>query len=311
MLQDVNRGYFDLQVNGYGGVDFNQDDLSADALHRSCLKLREDGVGGILATIITEQLPVMQNRLRRLVALRAEDSLARELIRGIHIEGPFLSTLPGYAGAHPRDALKPATVDAVQGLLEAAGGLAQLVTLAPECDAGFKTTRYLADRGIVVSAGHTDASIDELRGAIDAGMSMVTHLGNGCPGELSRHNNIIQRALSLRDKLWLCFIADGVHVPFFALGNYLKLARERAIVVTDAMSAAGLGPGIYTLGRWQMTVDENLAAWAPNKTHLLGSAVTMRRAAENLRKHVALADEEVDQLTRARAEALFDGLATR
>ena len=307
MLQDVNGGYFDLQVNGYGGVDFNQDDLPAEALNRACLKLREDGVNGILATIITEQLPVMQARLKRLVALRQEDELARQVIRGIHIEGPFLSPLPHYGGAHPRDAIIPATVEATKPLLDAAGGLTKLVTLAPECDEKFRTVRFLAGQGIIVSAGHSDVSFDDLRGAIDAGLSMVTHLGNGCPGTLSRHDNIIQRALSLRQQLWLCFIADGVHVPFFALANYLKLAGERAIVVSDAMSAAGLGPGTYTLGRWQVTIDDSLAAWAPNKTHLLGSAVTMRRAAANLRTQLGLAEAEVDQLTRARAAALFGG----
>ena len=305
MLHIVNSGYFDLQVNGYGGVDFNQDDLTADALHRACRKLRDDGVDGILATIITEQLPVMQARLTRLVKLRRDDSLAREIIRGVHIEGPFLSPLPGYSGAHPRDAIVPATPDAMKLLLDAADGLTRLVTLAPECDAGFKTIGWLARRGIVVSAGHTDATIEQFRAAIDAGLSMVTHLGNGCPGTLSRHDNVIQRALSLRDQLWLCFIADGVHVPFFALANYLKLAGDRAIVVTDAMSAAGLGAGDYAFGRWQVTVDESLAAWAPNKAHLLGSAVTMRRAAENLRTHLELAHDEVDQLTRRRAAGLF------
>ena len=294
-------GFFDLQVNGYGGIDFNTDDLSADALHAACEKLRGDGVEGILGTIITEQLPRMRARIARLVELRAADPLARQIIQGIHIEGPFLSDLPGYAGAHPADALAPATVDATKSLLDAGEGLTRLVTLAPERDdAGFRTIRFLADRGVVVSAGHTDASIDQLRGAIDAGMTMFTHLGNGCPRVLDRHDNIVQRVLSLRERLWLCFIADGVHVPFFALRNYLALAGEKAIVVTDAMAAAGLGPGKYTLGRWGVEVDESLAAWAPQKSHLLGSAVTMRRAAQNLSAQVGMSDAEVRELTEVR-----------
>ena len=101
-----------------------------------------------------------------------------------------------------------------------------------------------------MSAGHCNASRDELRAAIDAGLSMFTHLGNGCPRTLDRHDNIIQRALGLRNRLTLCFIGDGVHVPYPALGNYLQLAGiDRAIVVTDAMAAARLRPGSYTLAR--------------------------------------------------------------
>src|SRR4051812_40106911 len=101
-------GYFDLQVNGYGGVDFNQDALTPDQLHGCCDKLRTDGVGAILATIITDDLDVMCRRLRSLACSRQDDPLAREVIQGIHIEGPFLNPKPGYPGAHPTDAIKPA-----------------------------------------------------------------------------------------------------------------------------------------------------------------------------------------------------------
>ena len=114
----------------------------------------------------------------------------------------------------------------------------------------------LAGAGVVVSAGHCDPSLDQLRAAIDAGLSMFTHLGNGCPMQLHRHDNVIQRALLAcrRPPLpWVSFIADGAHVPFFALRNYLKVVGfDRAIVVTDAIAPAGLGPGRYTLGRWDL-----------------------------------------------------------
>src|SRR2546421_12885353 len=117
-------GYFDLQVNGYFGVDFQSDDLSADDLHRACAALRNDGVAGILATIITEDLAKMARRLARIVELRERDPLVRDVIGGIHIEGPFISPVDGYRGAHPKDAVRPADRDAMNRLLDAAGGLA-------------------------------------------------------------------------------------------------------------------------------------------------------------------------------------------
>lgn len=295
----MTAGYFDLQVNGYAGVDFNQDGLTAEALHAACVALRGDGVDGILATIITEHVGTMCGRLRRLVELREQDKLVQDVVHGFHIEGPFISGADGYRGAHPADAVRPAEPDAMQKLLDAANGMTKLVTLAPECDAGLAVTRLLADRGVVVSAGHTDASLAQLEAAIDAGLSMFTHLGNGSPMQMHRHDNVIQRALSLGDRLWLCFIADGVHVPFFTLRNYLALAGiERCVVVTDAIAPAGLGPGRYTLGRWKLDIGDDLVARAADGSHLVGSAINMPRASENLRQGAGLDDKQIRALTQ-------------
>lgn len=289
--------YIDLQVNGYAGVDFNQDDLSAEDLHRVCVRLREDGVAGILATVITDELPLMEARLRRLAELRSRDPLARETVLGIHVEGPFLSSVPGYPGAHPARSIRPADLDEMKRLLEAAGGLVRLVTLAPERDAGLKVVRFLSEQGIVVAAGHCDPSLDQLEAAIDVGLSAFTHLGNGCPLLLHRHDNIIQRALSLRGRLTICFIADGVHVPFPALGNYLRLAGfERTVAVTDAIAAAGCGPGEYAVGPQTVLIGEDLVARAEDGSHFVGSTVTMPRMAALLREDVGLSDEEIRRL---------------
>jgi N-acetylglucosamine-6-phosphate deacetylase len=256
--------YFDLQVNGYAGVDFNKDDLTADELHKVCVRMKSDTVESFLPTIITEHLDVMAKRLACLADLRAKDPLAKSLIPGFHIEGPFINETVGYKGAHPVDAIRPADEDAMKKLLDAAGGLTKLVTLAPERDPGLNVTRLLAKQNITIAAGHCDATTDELNAAADAGLTLYTHLGNGCPMQIHRHDNIVQRVLSLRDKITPTFIADGAHVPFFALKNYLDLVGiDRAIVVTDAIAPAGLGPGKYTLGRWELVIKEDLVARAP------------------------------------------------
>ncbi|MCG8583326.1 MAG: N-acetylglucosamine-6-phosphate deacetylase [Pirellulales bacterium] len=290
--------YFDLQVNGYAGVDFNADDLSAESLHSACALLDSDGVDGILATIITDDLSVMCRRLRKLIALREQDDLVKKVIHGIHIEGPFISDVAGYVGAHPADMACDADADTAKQLLDAAGGLTKIVTLAPECDAGFATTKMLARQGVVVAAGHCNPTRDQLIAAADHGLSMFTHLGNGCPLQMHRHDNVVQRALSLRDRLWFGFIADGVHVPMFALGNYVRSAGiDRCFVVTDAIAAAGLGQGTYRLGGQEVVVDEQLATWSPDKSHLMGSASTMTRMVGNLRSELGMSDEELHRLT--------------
>ena len=278
-------GYFDLQVNGYAGVDFNADDLTADAMHAACLALDRDGVGGVLATIITEDVAKMVRRIRRIVTLRAQDDMVRRLIAGVHIEGPFINETPGYRGAHPADAIRPADLDIAKQLIDAGAGLVRLMTLAPERDAECRVTSWLTSQRIHVSAGHCDPTLDELLSVIDQGLTLFTHLGNGCPMQLARHDNVIQRVLSLSDRLTCCFIADGVHVPSFALRNYLRCAGiDRCCIVTDAMSAAGLGAGRYRLSRWEVVVGEDLAARAPDGSHLVGSAMTMPHNLTNLRK---------------------------
>jgi N-acetylglucosamine-6-phosphate deacetylase len=291
-------GYLDLQVNGYGGIDFQDDDLTAQDLHEACATLRADGTDQFLATIVTEQIPVMERRLRRIVELRQQDALIRSMIPAIHIEGPFISPVAGYRGAHPVDAIRPAEVDLMKRLLDAADGLAKLVTLAPENDPGMQTTKMLARGGIRISAGHTNASLEQLQEAVDAGLSMFTHLGNGCPMQMHRHENIVQRALSLCDELWLMFIADGAHVAYPALGNYLRMAGlEHCIVVTDAVAPAGKGAGRFKFGRWDIQIGDDLVIRAPDGSHLVGSALSMPQAMRRLMERVGLTREQAMQLT--------------
>lgn len=290
-------GYVDLQVNGYADVDFNADRLATPDVARVCARLRDDGVAGILATVVTADLEAMCRRLGNICRVRDEDRSVREMIWGIHIEGPFLNEQPGFIGAHPVAHAHPAEVETMKRLLEAAGGLTRLVTLAPERDAGARVTSLLAGQGIRVAAGHCDSSLDELKRGIDAGLSMFTHLGNACPKLITRHDNIIERVLSLADQLSVGFIADGVHVPMMALGNYLKCCGlDHAFIVTDAVSGAGLGPGEYNLGDRTVIVDENWATWAADKSHLVGSAGTMPRSADNLRTALGFDEARIRQL---------------
>ena len=290
-------GFVDLQVNGYADVDFNADELSAEPVAAVCRGLREEGVAGILATVITADLSSMCRRLANICRVRESDRVIADTIWGIHIEGPFLNEETGYIGAHPKECARPANLDDMQQLLEAAGGLTKIVTLAPECDSDNRVTSFLAGQGIRVSAGHCNPTLDELRASIDDGLSMFTHLGNGCPGQLPRHDNIIQRVLNVSDTLHIGFIADGVHVPFMALANYLKCCGlDRAFVVTDAICGAGRGPGEYSLGNRRVVIDENLATWSADRSHLVGSAGTMRRSEENLRTALGLDEQQIQQL---------------
>jgi len=180
-------GYFDLQVNGYFGIDYNRRGLTLEQLRLSCDKQRAVGVDQFLATVITEDVDIMASYLARLVELRQQDVEVAAMLCGFHIEGPFINPTDGYRGAHPVDAVRPADLDAMKKLLDAAAGLTRLVTLAPEHDDGLQVTRYLVEAGITVSAGHCNPTMQQLEAAADVGLSLFTHLGNGCPMQMHRH----------------------------------------------------------------------------------------------------------------------------
>jgi N-acetylglucosamine-6-phosphate deacetylase len=247
--------------------------------------------------VITDSVDNLCQKLSRLVELREQDEVAKKIISGFHIEGPFINGEVGYVGAHPPDCVKPANVEDCKRLLEATAGLTKLMTLAPESDEDMATTRFLVDQGITVSAGHCDPSFDQLKAGIDAGLSMVTHVGNGCPVILPRLGNFTQRVLSLSDDLGCCCIPDGAHVDFFALGNYLKAAGiERSIMVTDAIAAAKLGPGLYQLSGMDIEVDEQGVARKPGSPNLAGSTITMPGVRENLSQHLGLNEDQIKML---------------
>jgi N-acetylglucosamine-6-phosphate deacetylase len=288
----------DLQLNGYKGVDFNADDLTLDAMRRACAAVKADGGGRMLATVITDRLDTMAARIARLAQLHAADPEIRAVMAGIHVEGPFINGCPGYVGAHPAAHVMPASPAAVGRLLDAGGGLVRLVTLAPECDEGLATVRFLAREGVCVSAGHCDASRDQLAQAIDAGLSAFTHLGNGCPPSLHRHDNIIARVLDLDGLRFVMVIADGVHVPPWVLASWIRrIGIERTVAVTDGTAAAGMPPGRYTLGGREVVVAADGAAWSPDRSHLVGSTATPADIRRVLCDAIGLSAVDIERLT--------------
>ncbi len=277
-LQLVN-GYVDLQVNGYQGIDFNEPRRSVADLRFAADAMLRDGVRRALPTLITGSIDDMCECIRALRLAINNDPVCHEVFAGIHLEGPFLSRKPGFIGAHPPQHALDANLGALAKLNDCGEGLVKLVTLAPEVDCGGTLTRYLIERNVTVSAGHTDALLDELDCCIEAGLKLFTHLCNACPPEMNRHDNIIYRALRRSDRLHYTLIADGFHVPRVLFENILSwVPRDRLAVVSDAISAAGLGPGVYRLAGREVSIGADKAARDPSGKHFVGSACSMRDA---------------------------------
>jgi N-acetylglucosamine-6-phosphate deacetylase len=299
-------GYVDLQINGYVGVDFNSPDTSQADLERAAAAMKQHGVAWALPTVITADLDVMCRCIQNLVQAINGNSLAAELFRGIHIEGPFLSPEAGYIGAHPPEHALAACEKSLQRILAASQGHARLLTLAPEIDVAGKLTQMCVQHGCAVAAGHSNASMQDLERTIAAGLSLFTHLGNGCPRLMDRHDNIIYRALRFKDQLAYTLIADGFHIPEVLFLNLLDwIDHHRICVVSDAISAAGLGPGTYPLGSRMVSVGIDGVARDPGGQHFVGSASNLRQADHWLADKIKLVSSTRRLLLRDNANRLL------
>jgi N-acetylglucosamine-6-phosphate deacetylase len=268
-------GLFDLQVNGYAGIDFQSEHaLSHDALLHVVRSMRDDGCHRFLLTLITTEWPVLLERLRRFREIIQADPELHAAIPGWHIEGPFISAESGYIGAHRPDCARDATLHDIRDLKSVVGNDPLLLTLAPERNGTIEAVREATRNGFVVSFGHTNASREQLDAAHQAGASCFTHLGNGCPQLLDRHDNLLWRVLD-HPKLHTGIIADGIHVspPLFRIMHQL-LPHDLVWWTTDAMSAAGAPPGNYTIGQTTVTVGTDGVVRHPTTGGFAGSSLT-------------------------------------
>ena len=269
--------YLDLQVNGAYGIDFNDESLTSEGLELACDKLQKSGVAGFLVTIITDSIDTMCRRIRKIVGILESKPELGQIIIGIHVEGPFLSNQSGYFGTHPRQHIMPANERDTMRLLEAGGGWIRLFTLAPEQDPDCRVIQRLCSDKVLVFAGHTDASFETLKRAIDQGLVGFTHLGNGCVYQVDRHDNIMHRVLALHDKLSITLIADGIHLPGWLIQSWLMIiGYERSIIISDSMSAAGMPPGEYTIGNQNILVEPSRRTRHCDHGYLAGSASTLQ-----------------------------------
>lgn len=267
-------GLIDLQVNGFAGVDFQQDSLRPEDLLRAVQGLRCTGCTRFLLTLITDGWEQLLAKLQHLRQLRETTPALRAAIAGWHIEGPFLSSEPTYHGAHDPALMRDPTPDRIRALREATSDDVVLLTLAPERRGAIEAVALATSLGMKVSLGHTNASTACLREAVTAGASGFTHLGNACPQSLDRHDNILWRVLDTPG-LNITLIADKLHVspPLFRIIHRL-IPSDRIIYITDAMSAAGAPPGRYRIGRLELEVGEDRVVRHPGRTNFAGSSAT-------------------------------------
>lgn len=289
-------GLIDLQINGYQGLDLNEDNLTPDTVIHLARRVLATGVTAFLPTIITASEEKITACLLAIAAARQRETSLRHMIPGVHVEGPHLSPQDGPRGAHPREHIRPPSIDEFDRWQSACGNLVALVTVSPHWPDGEAYIRALRERGVLVSIGHTDASVEQVHAAVDAGATLSTHLGNGVAATLPRHPNLLWTQMA-EDRLTAMLIADGHHLPADTLKVMLRAkGLDRVILTSDAVALAGMPPGLYDTpvgGRVELTPDGRLCL--PG-TRLLAGSVTPLKDAVALLANTQLTLTEALQL---------------
>jgi N-acetylglucosamine-6-phosphate deacetylase len=301
----IARGFIDMQINGYDGVDFNDSRTTTEQIVGATRQLWRTGVTAFCPTLITGSDEHTTQCIRNLVRAADESPVFARAMLGIHVEGPYISSEDGPRGAHPREHARRPDWDEFQRWQDVARGQIRILTLSPEWPESRAFIERVAESGVIVAIGHTAATPAQIQDAIRAGARLSTHLGNGSHAKIDRHPNYIWEQLAA-DELWASFIVDGHHLPPSVVKCFLRSKSiARGILVTDAIAAAGKPAGRYKLGAVEVEVTPERRVCLPGTPYLAGSVLEMHEAvAKTVRYSDATLEEAVQMATRNPAALL-------
>jgi N-acetylglucosamine-6-phosphate deacetylase len=270
-----------LDVHTHGAMGHDVMTATPSELTELQQFLAEHGVAYYLATTVTASVDDTLKALNALadaIESAPHDKEARPI--GVHLEGPFLSHLK--RGVHPAERLQPPSIELFDRFREAARGHIKLMTIAPELPGATELIRHASTQGVKLSLGHSNATSAEALAGIDAGAASATHTFNAMRALDHREPGIAGIVLT-DDRTFAELICDGVHVAPSMVDLWLKAkGSERAILITDAMSATGMPDGRYTLAGLPVSVANGRAVLSDNPETLAGSVLTMDSAVANL-----------------------------
>lgn len=287
-------GLVDIQVNGVNGVDFNDVSLSEEGLLSATGYLLSRGVTTFFPTVITNSPENIRIILSVIDSACNKHPVLEQTIGGVHLEGPFLSDVKGYRGAHNKRYVLAPDWEVFYSFQKASGNRIRVVTLAPELDGAVDFIKKCTKDGLVVGIAHSNADTAQVNAAVEAGATLSTHIGNSVPVMLPRHPNIIWDQLA-EERLYASIIADGFHVPGAFIKTVLKVKGERVILISDSTNFSGLSPGVYEshIGR-EVVLEEGGRLSMKGKEGLL--AGSSRILPENIRY---LLDNKLTDLSTA------------
>ena len=271
-------GLIDIQINGYMGVDFSGPDLTVEEIKKATKALWRVGVTSYFPTIITSDFSRMKKNFTILSKAKEDPEIGCSLA-GFHLEGPYISPVDGFRGAHLEKYTRKPNWQEFLILQKAAKNNIRLITVAPELDGAIQFIKKLVNSGVIVSLGHHNGSVSQIKDAVTAGARMATHLGNGCANMINRHNNPIWPQLS-NDLITPSIIADGFHLNREEIRTFYKTkGADNTILVSDALDLAGLPPGEYIRGERKLLLTPNVVKF-PDINALAGAASPISKCLE-------------------------------
>ena len=276
-------GLIDNQINGYNGVDFSGEDLTSDKMKVAVSLIRMDGVTTFQPTIITNNHDNLLRTFRNL-AKAVKNIDIRESIYGFHLEGPYISPVEGFYGCHPAECIRKPSWKEFCEYQQAAEGNIRQITLAPESDGALEFIRLCVLNNIIVSIGHTNASAEQIKLAVDYGARLSTHLGNGCANLIDRHLNPLWPQLA-NDLLTPSIIADGHHLLPEEVQVFYKVKGPQNIVLTsDVTHLIGMTPGKYLFMGSEVILTREGLIKNPVLNCLAGASMPLRTGVGNVMK---------------------------
>jgi len=267
-------GLVDLQVNGFKGVNFSGAELSVESFTAGCRQILDSGTSAFLPTVVTSSPKVYRHNLPLIANVLRQEEFAGRML-GIHLEGPFISPADGARGAHDERWVRHADIEYLRQLLDWAEGQVRLLTVAAGIDGIKEIIECAIGEGVTVSLGHQMADSAAIDRAAAAGARALTHLGNGVPAVLDRHNNPIWAGLA-NDDFFAMIITDGHHLPDSVIKTFIRAkALEKIIITSDASPIAGMPPGRYETLNNAVVLDESGRLYNPQTGYMVGSSATM------------------------------------
>lgn len=295
-------GLIDIQINGFLGVDFSDQDLTIEDMRKATKALWKVGVTTFFPTVITNNQTNLKKSFSNLSGALDDEKIAMS-VPGFHLEGPYISPVQGYRGAHLEKYIRLPDWDEFSELQKAARNRISLITVAPEVYGAISFIKKCAEIGVVVALGHHNGSSEKIRDAVDAGASIATHLGNGCANMINRHDNPLWPQLA-DDRITATIIADGFHLNKDQLQCFFKMkGLERTILVSDALDLAGLPPGEYT--RLERLVVLTEVVKFPAENVLAGAASPISTCVSNMIKFTGCSLENAIQMATANPARLL------
>jgi len=297
----ISPGWCDLQVNGYGGQEFSSAALTTDKVAAIVSQLHAQGVTAFCPTVTTNSNAVIESSLAVLAAAIEASPTVRATVAGIHLEGPYLSSIDGPRGAHSKQYCRPPKWEEFRRFQDAASGQIRLVTLSPEYDEAPQFIAQATAAGVVVAIGHLAATAEQIARAVDAGARLSTHLGNGAHLTLPRHPNYLWDQMA-EDRLTASLIVDGHHLPPAVVKCLVRAkSPERIVLISDLSGMAGLPAGRYQTELCDLEILPTGKIVLAGQTQLLaaasaplgvGIANVMRFAGVSLREAIGMASTQ-------------------